>query len=67
MELLFFGFEFFRAQICRHTDTTVFNEHTSLKTTLLLTMPACPEDLVVAIVVDLRETFAFSTFLCFFP
>jgi|WetSurMetagenome_2_1015567.scaffolds.fasta_scaffold86950_3 hypothetical protein len=66
-KFLFFCLEFFCAQVYRHTDTAVFDENPAFERTLLLAVPACTVDLVIAVMIYLREPLTDCAFPCIFP
>ena len=61
------GKSFFCAQVRRHADAPVFNENTFFESSLFLSLPACPEDLVIAVMVYPGESLTDSTIPCLFP
>jgi hypothetical protein len=63
-KFLFFCFQFFGTQVCRHADTAVLQRDAFFKRSLCFSRTACPVNISIAVMIDLRKSFAFCTFLC---
>ena len=66
-KFLFFCLEFFSTQVYRHTDTAVLNENPPFEYTLRFSLPACPVHLVIAVMINLGESFPDCAFPRLFP
>ncbi len=62
-----FCLEFICAQVRRHADATVFNENAPFESALWLPRPACAEDFVIAVMINLGKALPDCAFLCLFP